>query len=71
METPINQLYKYLSDNTNLIMTHEVTSHFQKIEKKYYNDLFNNLYEEVKHGDEEHMAWLKNHFDKFIKANYL
>ena len=29
------------------------------------------LYEEIKHGDEEHQKWLKNKIDLFIELNDL
>lgn len=29
--------------------------------------LFEELFEEIKHGDQEHQDWLKNKMDEFIK----
>lgn len=29
-------------------------------------DLFEQLYEQIKHGDEEHQKWLKDEIDKFV-----
>ncbi len=66
METPINQLYSWLAENTNLTLTHDITTHFERVEKKYYNELLNNLFEEVRHGDEEHQEWLKAKFNDNI-----
>lgn len=31
--------------------------------------LFLQLYEEIKHGDEEHQQWLKDKIDKFIEEH--
>ena len=33
--------------------------------------LFNQLYEEVKHGDDEHQKWLHDKIQDFIKENVL
>lgn len=38
---------------------------------KYYNFLKNHLdklYEECKHGDEEHQKWLKDKFENYLKS---
>jgi len=31
---------------------------------------FENLFEEIKHGDQEHQDWLKEKMDKFLNENY-
>lgn len=34
---------------------------------KRLDDILNKLYEEVKHGDEEHQKWLKDKFNEFAQ----
>lgn len=35
----------------------------------HIKDLFNKLFEEIKHGDQEHQDWLKNKINNFLKEN--
>src|SRR5690242_4411382 len=32
-------------------------------------EIFEKLYEEIKHGDQEHQDWLKNKFEEFSQKN--
>jgi bacterioferritin (cytochrome b1) len=34
-------------------------------------EILRKLYEEIKHGDEEHQQWLKDKIEQFIKDNNL
>lgn len=38
----------------------------RRIVKKAFND----LYDEIKHGDDEHQKWLKDKMEDFLKQNY-
>jgi hypothetical protein len=40
--------------------------YFEKDLKTLISGLFNKLYDQIKHGDEEHQAWLKNKIEEFL-----
>ncbi len=67
METPVNQIIKYLGDNTNLFLATDVTQEFKRIEKLYVKKLMEQLYEEIKHGDAEHCEWLQTKLNVFTQ----
>jgi hypothetical protein len=39
-------------------------------EKITVKTAFENLFEEIKHGDQEHQDWLKQKMDHFLNSNY-
>ncbi len=44
---------------------HQNQAEFEANDK--LRELFNKLYEDIRHGDKEHQLWLKDKLDNFLK----
>jgi hypothetical protein len=44
--------------------------HYFPSERVIIKQALEELYQEIKHGDEEHQDWLKNKMNEFLRSNY-